>query len=192
MKITGGKKRGFTLIELIVVMVIIGILVGLATPKYLNYTKDAHVTALQQDAKVLQNVTLAYNVKNNGAVPVVTKDIVAADGVLAAKLLVDADIKTKADIAKTIMGASATDTVVAAAKYNVTTGVLEDAGAGVKIELAALDPNKVNTQLQNTKNPLSDYAIVVRGEGEGTIVNIAKTLKNSDGDSFVTVTKVAK
>ena len=38
------KKKGFTLIELIVVMAVIAILVLLAIPRLLNYTKDATLT----------------------------------------------------------------------------------------------------------------------------------------------------
>lgn len=64
------NKRGFTLIELIVVMAVLAILVLLAAPRFLNYSKDAHVTAMQVDVKVLSNVALAYNVKNDGDWPV--------------------------------------------------------------------------------------------------------------------------
>lgn len=73
------KRKGFTLIELIVVMAIIAILVLLAAPKYLNYTKDAHVTAMQQDAKVLQNIALGYNVKHDGEYPVLEEAVEATE-----------------------------------------------------------------------------------------------------------------
>ena len=67
------NKKGFTLIELIVVMAVIGILVLLAAPKFLGYTKDANVTAMQSDAKVLSNAALMYNIDNE-VFPVVTED----------------------------------------------------------------------------------------------------------------------
>ena len=58
------NTKGFTLIELIVVMAVIGILVLIAAPRFLGYTKDANVTAMEADAKVLSNIALVYNVEN--------------------------------------------------------------------------------------------------------------------------------
>lgn len=61
------KKRdisGFTLIELIVVMVIVAVLVLLAAPRSLGYTKDAEATAIEQDTKILSDVSELYKVKN--------------------------------------------------------------------------------------------------------------------------------
>lgn len=58
------NKKGFTLIELIVVIAVIGILVLLAAPKFLGYTQDANKAAMQADAKVLSNAALVYNVEN--------------------------------------------------------------------------------------------------------------------------------
>lgn len=49
------NKRGFTLIELIVVMAIIGILVMLAMPKFMGYTERAKLTKIQNDIKVAEN-----------------------------------------------------------------------------------------------------------------------------------------
>lgn len=59
----GIAKAGFTLIELLVVIAILAILVLLAAPRFLGYTKDAAVSTMQADAKVLANAALIYNIE---------------------------------------------------------------------------------------------------------------------------------
>lgn len=59
------NNRAFTLIELIVVMAIIGILVLLATPKFLNYINEAKYTNITSDIKVLEDVLVAELSKVN-------------------------------------------------------------------------------------------------------------------------------
>lgn len=49
------NTRAFTLIELLVVMAVIGILVMLAAPRFVGYTKDAKVTAMVHDSKILED-----------------------------------------------------------------------------------------------------------------------------------------
>lgn len=71
------NKKGFTLIELIVVITILGILVLLAAPRFLGYTKDAKVATMQADAKVLSNAALVYNIEK-GVWPVVDEETVIA------------------------------------------------------------------------------------------------------------------
>lgn len=57
------SNDGFTLIELIVVIAIIAILVLLAVPRFLGYTKDANVTAMEQDIKVLSDAVEKYHIE---------------------------------------------------------------------------------------------------------------------------------
>ena len=41
------RQRGFTLIELVVVIVILGVLAAIALPRFMNATNDAHIAAVK-------------------------------------------------------------------------------------------------------------------------------------------------
>ncbi|WP_279285495.1 prepilin-type N-terminal cleavage/methylation domain-containing protein [Clostridium sp. C8-1-8] len=53
------KKKGFTLIELIIVIAIIAILAAIAIPKFINIKKDANIKADIANAKTISNAVSA-------------------------------------------------------------------------------------------------------------------------------------
>ncbi|MBL8334309.1 MAG: type II secretion system major pseudopilin GspG [Rubrivivax sp.] len=58
------KHRGFTLIELMVVVVIIGVLAALIVPNVLDRTDDARVTAARTDVNNLMQALKLYKLDN--------------------------------------------------------------------------------------------------------------------------------
>jgi len=59
------NTKGFTIIELIVVMAIIGILVLLAVPKFMNHTQEAKFTKFISNTKQIENASERYYMDKN-------------------------------------------------------------------------------------------------------------------------------
>lgn len=64
-KMTRNNEKGFTLIELMIVIAIIGILAAIAIPQFTNYKKRAGNSASMSDLKNLATAQEVYNTDNN-------------------------------------------------------------------------------------------------------------------------------
>jgi general secretion pathway protein G len=63
-ELTGTKTRGFTLIEIMVVVVIMGILAALIVPKLMGRTDDARIIAAKQDIATIMQALKLYKLDN--------------------------------------------------------------------------------------------------------------------------------
>ena len=62
------RRRGFTLVELVIVILIIGILAAIAAPKLFDTSNDARQNGTRQSLNVLRNAVQLYRAQN-GALP---------------------------------------------------------------------------------------------------------------------------
>ena len=146
------NKKGFTLIELIVVIAVIGILVLLAAPRFLGYTRDAHVSAMKADAKILSNAALVYHIDNE-----VNEVANAWPVAYTAEGVVD-DTNAK--------------------EFTVLNG--EGTEDDVLVKGLAIDPVKLDKKyIKNLKNNIEDYVIVIEADGAPELEGEVFFLKGS-------------
>lgn len=71
-------RRGFTLIELMIVVVIIGVLAAIAIPKFASTKERAHVTAMKSDLRNLATVQEMYLSDFGSYTPVIASNLAGA------------------------------------------------------------------------------------------------------------------
>lgn len=59
-----GKQRGFTLIEVMVVVVILGILAAVVVPRVMDRPDQARITKVQNDVRALESALNLYRLDN--------------------------------------------------------------------------------------------------------------------------------
>ena len=76
-------KRGFTLIEILIVVVILGILAAIIVPQFTNAAQEAGASSARSQLQSIRSQIELHRVQNNGAAPADLAELVT-DGYIRA------------------------------------------------------------------------------------------------------------
>lgn len=65
-------KRGFTIIELLIVIAVIAILIGIALPRFKGMQDEGRIAQAKGELRTLQTAVESYYIHNNSAYPATT------------------------------------------------------------------------------------------------------------------------
>lgn len=62
-------RKAFTLVEILIVVIILGILAAIVVPQFTNASEDAQISNVQSQLQTIRNQIELYRVRNNGQYP---------------------------------------------------------------------------------------------------------------------------
>lgn len=71
------KRRGFTLIEILIVVVILGILAAIVVPQFTNASQEATASSIRSQLQTLRGQIELYRVRNGGTLPTGFDDLLS-------------------------------------------------------------------------------------------------------------------
>lgn len=72
-------QKGFTLVEILIVVVILGILAAVVIPQFTNASTEAKENSLKSDLRTMRSQIELYKIRNNDTPPSALGDLVTGD-----------------------------------------------------------------------------------------------------------------
>jgi general secretion pathway protein G len=69
LKLLMRNQTGFTLVEILIVIIILGILAGVVIPQFTSSSEDAKLSTLTTNLRVLRSAVLLYHIQHNKTYP---------------------------------------------------------------------------------------------------------------------------
>jgi len=82
-------RKGFTLVEILIVVIILGILAAVVIPQFTEASNDARASAMNSDLQTVRSQIELYKIQHNDTLPTDDTTIVAQ---LTSKTLVDGTV----------------------------------------------------------------------------------------------------
>ena len=184
------KSKGFTLVELVIIIAVLGILAGIAIPRFLDAHASANGSKLLGDLRTIDSACIIYEVKN-GTLPT-TIDQLVSDG-NTSSLLAAAPVPPSSDMLVTQnSGTQSTFTALDTA-YKITDGRAtytcgEGSNEPVEWYLTYTSSTSGSTTTNSTSNSLNLTVAALKNLNiykNGLILN--GELKAALGGSFLSV-----
>lgn len=125
------KRRGFTLIELVIVIVILGVLAGVAALSFQNVTKSSREGVAKANLRALKSAVQVYQVDHNGQLPPAENATIGGKNIVGVKNIakyVEDGVLTNPAGYTYSMTATGTGTSVTQVVLKVTDGVTGTGG----------------------------------------------------------------
>ena len=77
------SRKGFTILELLIVIAVIGILVGIALPRFKGMQDEGNIAKAKGELRMLQTAVLSYQMHNNNVLPAALSQVTSTSPQIA-------------------------------------------------------------------------------------------------------------